>query len=117
MSKQYLSFYINFQGRAREALEFYHKVLGGNLDLQRMQLEADGARILASDGSPDYPAKVGENMALAASGTDKDHIIKIFHDLAEGGRIKMAPAEQPWGTEGWLTDKFGINWLVRVDKA
>ena len=34
MSKQYLSPYINFQGRAREAMEFYHKVLGGKLDLQ-----------------------------------------------------------------------------------
>ena len=34
MSQQYLCPYINFQGRAREAMEFYQKVLGGNLDLQ-----------------------------------------------------------------------------------
>jgi len=34
MSQQYLSPYINFQGRAREAMEFSHKVLGGKLDLQ-----------------------------------------------------------------------------------
>jgi uncharacterized glyoxalase superfamily protein PhnB len=31
MSKQYLSPYINFQGRAREAMEFYQKALGGKL--------------------------------------------------------------------------------------
>ncbi len=113
MSEQHLSAYINFQGRAREALEFYHKVLGGKLDLQAMRLDADGARILGADGHPDYPAKVGENMALAVGGTDKDGLIRIFNDLAEGGKIKM----QLTDAEGWLSDKFGINWLVRIDKA
>jgi len=33
MSKIQIGPYINFQGRAREAMAFYHKVLGGNLDL------------------------------------------------------------------------------------
>jgi PhnB protein len=136
MSRQYLSPYINFQGRAREAMEFYHEVLGGNLDLQTVneqgvpkpagpadritdaRLEADGARIIASDGHPDYPAKVGENMAVALGGTDKDRLTKIFNDLAEGGQIKMPPADQPSGAAvGWLTDKFGINWMVSIDKA
>lgn len=41
MSKIRLSPYVNFQGRAREALEFYHKVLGGRLDLQALRLEVD----------------------------------------------------------------------------
>lgn len=136
MSQQYLSPYINFQGRAREAMEFYHKVLGGKLDLQtsneqgvakpagpgdsisHSRLEADGARIVASDGHPDYPAKVGDNMAIAMGGTDKGRLTKIFNPLAEGGRIKMPLAEQSRGADvGWLTDKFGINWMVSIDKA
>jgi uncharacterized glyoxalase superfamily protein PhnB len=30
----------------------------------------------------------------------------------------LPPAEQPWGADvGWLTDKFGISWLVSIDKA
>jgi PhnB protein len=136
MSQQYLGPYINFQGRAREAMEFYHKVLGGNLDLQTLnehgvskpagpgdrimhaRLEADGALIIASDGHPDYPAKVGDNMAIALGGTDKDRLAKIFNDLAEGGKIKMPLAEQPSGADvGWLTDKFGFNWVVSIDKT
>jgi PhnB protein len=136
MSEQYLSPYINFQGRAREAMELYHKVLGGNLDLQTLnkqgvhrpagpgdsimhsRLEADSVLIIASDGHPDYPAKVGDNMAIALGGTDKDRLTKIFNDLAEGGKIKMPLAEQSWGADvGWLTDKFGINWVVSIDKA
>ncbi len=136
MSRQYLSPYVNFQGRAREAMESYHKLLGGHLELQAMneqgvpkpagpgdrithsRLEADGALIIASDGHPDYPAKVGDNMAIALGGSDKDRLTKIFNGLAEGGMIKMRLAEQPWGAAvGWLTDKFGINWMVSIDKA
>jgi len=136
MSKIQSSPYVNFQGRAREAMEFYHKVLGGSLDLQTLneqgvskpagpgdsirhsRLEADGALIIASDGHPDYPAKVGDNMAIALGGTDKGRLTNIFNALAEGGRIQMPLAKQPWGADvGWLTDKFGINWTVNIDKA
>jgi PhnB protein len=136
MSMIQLSPYVNFQGRAREAMEFYHQVLGGHLDLHTLnergeprqagpgerithaQLEADGALIIASDGNPDYPATVGEHMAIALGGTDKDRLTKAFHDLAEGGKIKMPLTDQPWGaTVGWLADKFGMNWLVTINKA
>ncbi len=128
--------YINFQGRAREAMEFYHAALGGSLDLQttdeqgasrpagpgdritHARLEADGAVIIASDGHPDYPPKAGDNMGIALAGTDREQITRLFHALAEGGKIKMPLTQQPWGADvGWLMDKFGMNWTVSVEKA
>jgi PhnB protein len=135
MSRQYLSPYINFQGRAREAMEFYHTVLGGTLDLQasdergvpkpagpgdrimHARLEAEGVLVMASDGHPSYPPTVGDNMAIALGGTDKSRLTKIFDDLAQGGVVKQPLADQPWGALGWFTDKFGINWMVSIDKA
>jgi len=134
MSQQILSPYINFQGRAREGMEFYHSVFGGKLDLQTMDakgatkpagpgdrithasLEADGARIVGTDGHPDFPAKVGENIALAVSGTDKDRVTRIFNALGEGGNVKMPPSDQSGGT-GYLVDKFGVNWIVTILKG
>jgi PhnB protein len=130
MSRQYLCPYINFQGRAREAMEFYQKALGGKLDLQtsdgrsaprpagpqdritNARLEGDGVRIVGTDGHPDYPAKVGENLAIALNGTDKAQLTKSFNALAEGGTVKM-----PLGEQGYLLDKFGINWVVSVEQA
>jgi PhnB protein len=136
MSKIQLIPYVNFQGRAREALEFYLQVLGGTLDLYSIdekgtakpvgpderishgRLDADGAVIFASDGHPSYPPSVGDNMAIALAGTDKDRLTQALSGLAEGGKIKMPLMEQTWGSEvGWLTDKFGINWMVTIDKA
>jgi len=76
--------------------------------------------IAASDGHPDYPAKVGENMAIALGGTDKARLTRIFNDLAEGGSIQGPVAKPPWGgsaEEGWLRDKFGISWTVSIDKG
>jgi len=124
MSRQYLGPYINFQGRAREAMELYQKVLGGKLDLQagpenrisHARLEAEGAVIIASDGHPDYPPTIGDNMAIAVGGTDRKWLTKVFQGLAEGGKIKRPLGPQPWGGEvGFLIDKFGINWTVNVE--
>jgi PhnB protein len=126
MSTIQLNPFINFQGRAREAMELYQKVLGGKLDWQagpngrigQARLEADGVLIIASDGHPDYPAKVGENLALSLSGTDQARLTRIFNALAEGGRVNMPLAKQPWGGEvGWLVDRFGISWTVNIQQG
>jgi PhnB protein len=135
MTKLYINPYINFQGRTREAMEFYHQVFGGKLNLvafnetgapkaagpddrvMHSHLEADGVVLMATDGSPDYPPTVGDHMAIAAGGTDKERLTKIFNDLAEGGVVKMPLAPQAWGSElGYLADRFGINWTVSIDK-
>jgi PhnB protein len=117
--------FINFQGRAREAMEHYHKMLGGSLDLQTAEgriahgrLEAEGGVIVGSDGHPDYPARTGDAMALALRGSDQDRIRRIFDGLAEGGTVQMPLSEQPWGgASGWLIDRFGIHWTIGVDPS
>src|SRR5712691_9049228 len=136
MSRQSLSPYVNFQGRAREAMEFYRAVFGGTLDLQaatdkgalkpagpadrimHARLDADGVVIIGTDGHPDYPPTVGDNMAIALGGREKERLAKIFSGLADGGRTKMPLTEQPSGAAtGWLTDKYGINWMVSLETA
>jgi PhnB protein len=136
MSQLYLSPYINFGGRAQEAMKFYQSVLGGTLDLltggeggvprpaeagepiMHSHLAADGITIMGSDGHPDYPATLGDAIALALGGTDRERIEAAFNGLAEGGTIKMPLMEQPWGSSlGFLVDKFGINWMVSIDPS
>jgi PhnB protein len=128
--------YVNFQGKAREAMEFYQSVLGGTLDLltvstqgevrpagpgervMQARLEADGVLILGSDGHPTYPPTVGDNMALVVSGTDEERLAQILNGLAEGGRIKGRLSAVPWGGKtGYVEDRFGINWMVSVEPA
>ena len=135
MSKINLAPYINFQGHAREAMEHYHRVLGGKLDLfasdekgqprpaapgepiMFAQLESDDVVIIASDGNPKYPAKVGEHIGLSLRGSDRARLTSAFEGLADGGQVAMPLIDQPWGSAGWLKDKFGITWNVDIQKA
>lgn len=104
MSNLQLFPYVNFEGRAREALEFYHELLGGKLDLYTFsekgakpaalgdsvmyaRLEAEGVVIVGSDGRPGYPATVGDAVAFALHGTDTERITRIFERLGEGAQI------------------------------
>lgn len=136
MSAIHLSAYVNFQGKAREALTFYQQALGGELTLYAMdeqgavkpagpddrvamaRLETDGALIYGSDGHPKFPPTAGDNMAIALSGTDKERIAQALTALAEGGKLKSPLRPQPWGGEmGFVEDQFGINWVIAVEPA
>lgn len=104
--------YINFQGRTREALEFYHEALGGDLTLLAADpqgppkeagpddrimhgaLTSDGLLIMGSDGHPDYPPTLGDNVAIALSGSDHERLSAAFEKLSAGGQVK-----QPLKTE------------------
>lgn len=136
MSHISVSPYINFKGQAREAMEFYQKVLGGKLDLltfnpdgapkpagpgdgiMHAHLDADGAVIMGTDGMPDYPPTVGDNWAVTLSGNDRERLTKAFEQLSEGGNVKQTLKQESWGdTFGWVEDKFGINWMINISKA
>jgi len=134
MAKQFLGPYINFQGTAHEAMEFYHSVLGGELNLYSAdehgkpkpagagdrimygKLAADGIVIFASDGRANHPATVGDHIGISIGGTDSAHLHRVFDGLAEGGQIAMPLRKGPGGgTAGWLKDRFGINWNVDIE--
>jgi PhnB protein len=127
--KQQIAPYINFQGRAREAMEHYQSFLGGKLELyaageqgaprpagpgdriMHARLSGDGFLVIGSDGHPNYPPATGDNIAIALVGTDKSAMQAAFEKLAEGGMVKMPLTEGAWGgAAAWLTDRFGINW-------
>src|SRR5207245_10776581 len=108
--------YVNFQGRAREALEFYHELLGGKLDLYTFsekgakpagvgdsimyaRFEAEGVVIVGSDGRPGIPAKVGDNIDFALHGTDRDRITTMYNRLGDGGKLNRQLAAAPWCCE------------------
>jgi PhnB protein len=136
-NKMSLNPYINFSGRAREAMEFYQTAFGGELTLlafnpegapkpaaegdtiMHSYLEADGIMLMATDGMQGQPKAVGDNMSIALSGTDSEHLHKIFNTLSEGGKIDKPFEKESWGDEfGMVTDKFDIQWMVNIsDKA
>lgn len=134
--KQQIAPYINFQGRAREAMELYQSIVGGKLELyaadehgtlrpaepgdriHHARLSGDGFLVIGSDGHPSYPPTTGDNMAIVLVGSDRAAMQAAFDKLAEGGQVKMPLKEGPWGgAAAWLTDRFGINWNLDLERG
>jgi PhnB protein len=122
MQQVHVGPFINFQGRAREAMELYQRALGGEVQVQEdagrvnyARLDVDGTAIVGSDGHPNYPPTVGDNIAVALSGQDRDRLTRAFDTLAEGGQVKGRLRQQGPGAEvGYLLDRFGINWVISI---
>jgi len=125
--------YLTFNGKAAEAMKFYHSVLGGELTMQTFgetktatspkeesliihaTLMNEGLTFMASDAMPSRTAKFGDNIQMSISGNDRARLKKIFDGLAKGGKVDMPLAKQFWGdTFGQLTDKYGVHWMVNI---
>jgi PhnB protein len=126
--------YLNFNGTARQAMEFYRDVFGGDLTLSTFAElgMADGAdadkvmhaQLQTSNGYTIMGADVPGNMefqppagfAVSLSGDDSA-LAGYFEKLSAGGAVIMPLAKQAWGDEfGMVTDQFGIPWMVNISQ-
>ncbi|GAC1384185.1 MAG: VOC family protein [Ktedonobacteraceae bacterium] len=126
--------YLSFKDNAREAMEFYKTVFGGNLTMRTFKeyhasqdpnednkimhstLEADnGITFMASDTPNRMEYSVGTNYSMSLSGDNEAELRAYFEKLSSGGNVTMPLEKAPWGdTFGMLTDKFGVPWLVNI---
>ena len=128
--------YVNvLDGKAREALEFYQSVLGGELSIMTFgdmgtegplanqvmhgQLETQAGIVLMGADAPPEMVQVtfGDNVSVSLSGgqEDADELRGWFAQLSEGGDVRQPLEAAPWGDEfGMLVDRFGISWLVNI---
>lgn len=121
--------YLLLPGTAREALEFYRTVFGGDLhfssyaDFTRTDGPADAiahgelrgtVSVSAADAGADEDALAMVGMKLSLLGVAGSAVLRDWFDgLSEGGRV-VAPLERrPWGdTDGLVVDRFGVRWLI-----
>lgn len=125
--------YLSFHTNAREAMDFYHSVLGG--DLQVMDFTAfedmgvpeeerglvmhsqlttpDGFVLMGSDTPSHVPYVPAAGIAVSISGPDEDQLRAFWDGLSAGGNVTMPLGTPPWGgLFGMFTDKFGIDWMI-----
>jgi PhnB protein len=125
--------YISFDGNAREAMETYRDIFGGDLTISTFgefgqadtpiadkvmhgQLSApNGMVLMAADNPPDTKHEPGNNISISLSGTDGDELRGYWTKLVEGGQVAVPLEKQMWGDEfGMCTDRFGIGWMVNI---
>ena len=136
--------YLNFNGNAEEAFNFYKSVFGGEFtnfhrfkdipadtpgcgDLSESDKEkvmhvslpiGDGNVLMASDTLEAYGKLVtnGNNFSISINAESKDETDRLFNGLSDGGRVIMPLADAFWGAYfGMFEDKFGIQWMVNYE--
>jgi PhnB protein len=128
--------YLFFDGRCDEAIEFYKKTLGAEVDmLMRWKDSPDKSmctpgnenkvmhasfkigetRVMASDGrntgNPEF-----KGFALSLNAKDESDADRLFNSLSSGGKVMMPLGKTFFSPRfGMTTDKFGVNWMVIVE--
>lgn len=126
--------YLGFDNKAKDAMEFYKSVFGGELTMSTFgesgmgQDPADAgkimhAQLIAENGmtlmASDVPSNIkkdeGSSISLSLSGDNEEELKNFWNKLSDGANITMPLNQAPWGdTFGMLVDKFGITWLVNI---
>ncbi len=133
--------WINFNGNAQEAFDFYQSVFGGEFakvirfkDLASAEFQvpaqeenkimqivlpiAEGQMLIGND-VPEVLGKVSENenrSKIHVSAKSKEEAEKIFNGLSAGGQVEGPFGDSPWGTSAAMfRDKYGIEWIVEFN--
>lgn len=125
--------YVSFNGKCREAMNFYKECIGGELQFQTFDESpiaehlpadkkdyiihsslTDGERMLmASDMTGPDGYNKGNNVTLSLSCRSEEEINKLYEKLSKGGEV-LEPLRKQFfgGTMAAFYDKFGIRWMV-----
>ncbi len=132
--------WINFNGNAEEAFNFYKSVFGGEFTkvirfknlassefkvaekeankIMQIVLPIDGTRLIGND-VPEFMGKVSENenrSKIYLAVDSKGEAEKIFNGLSLGGQVEGPIGDSPWGTYvAMFRDKYGIEWVIEFD--
>jgi len=124
--------YLNFNGTAREAMEFYKDVFGGSLVLNTFgeygdagndkimhgMLETDsGYTIMGADTPPGMSFNPGDTMSVSLSGDGASaaEMRRYWERLSADGTVAVPLEKQMWGDEfGMCVDRFGTPWMINI---
>ncbi|MEF3405418.1 VOC family protein [Agromyces sp. CCNWLW203] len=129
--------YLNFAGNAKDALDFYHSVFGGELTtstfaefgqaddpadadkIMHGQLEGDTGVVLMGADTPSSMGDPGTGGPISISlsgGPDDDAVLRGYWEKLLASGTQIVPLEvAPWGDAfGMCTDGYDVTWLVNI---
>ncbi|WP_428911681.1 VOC family protein [Niallia sp. Krafla_26] len=134
-----LSPYLMMNGNAKEAIEFYEKVLGAEVLFNQTfgempenpefpiaeeakelvshaMLKIGESELMFSDNYPGQASQSGDQVTICISTDDIEKSKQIFNDLKQDGQIKM-PLQDTFFSPayGIVTDKFGVTFQIYTE--
>lgn len=137
-SKRVIQPYLFFNGNCEQAVEFYRKALGAEVEMMmrfkdspephepgmvppgfenkimHTSFRVGETTVMASDGcSTEKPSFQGFSLSLSVT-TEAD-ADRVFSALSDGGQVRMPLTKTFWSSKfGMVEDRFGVGWMVSV---
>ncbi|MBC7777033.1 MAG: VOC family protein [Phycisphaerae bacterium] len=135
----FLNVYLNFNGTAEVAFNFYKSVFGGEFTtfsrfgdmpssetpmpeseankMLHVALPVRDCVLMGSDCPPDFTTGIQGNLFnISITASSKEEADQLFQALSTGGEVSMPIADTFWGAYfGMLKDQFGVQWMVNHD--
>jgi PhnB protein len=130
--------YLSFEGRCEEAIEFYKRAVGAEVQMlmrfkdspeppppgsakpgtenkiMHASFRIGDTVLMASDGDCGGKGEF-KGFGLALSVKDAAEADNAFNALADGGQVTLPLTKTFWSPRfGMLTDRFGVSWMVNV---
>jgi PhnB protein len=129
--------YLMFDGKAKEALNYYQSIFGGEIsNLQtygeadyptppeahdrviHAQFKKDDLFLMASDAFPGSPVEVGNNISLTLEFESEEEIQTTYDALSQKGTVFMKLQDTFWGAKyAKVKDAFGVIWDLNYTKS
>ena len=134
--------YLNFQGNAEEAFNFYKSVFKTDWSAPIMRMgdvppqdgmpqltDAEknmvmhvalpilgGTNIMGTDmiESLGHKLIIGNNTTIYLGPDTKEEADRLYTVLSQGGSESVAPHDEFWGYWGVCLDRYGIRWMFNV---
>lgn len=137
MTGAMVSPYLTFGGKCEEALAFYTRAIGAQVEMvmrfnespdpvpegmlqkgfekkiMHCSFKVGESVVMASDGCHEGSTFSGFSLSLGFATVEEAQ--KAFTALSEGGKVTMPLGKTFWSPGfGMLVDKFGVAWMVNV---
>jgi PhnB protein len=129
--------YLFFEGRCEEAIEFYRRALGAEVNfMMRFKESPEPQSGMCAPGSENKichaTLSIGDTMIMASDGrcagklnfegfslsltaANAAEADRLFAALAEGGQVQVPLAKTFFSPcFGMVADRFGVSWMVIV---
>ncbi|MDT0677275.1 VOC family protein [Autumnicola musiva] len=123
-----------FDGKAKEAVEFYISVFENSKintttryleagqefhqqepgSVMTMDFTVEGFRMVALNGGPYF--QLNPSISFFVFCKSENEAENLWHKLIAGGKELMPLESYDWSPKyGWLEDEFGVNWQLMLD--
>ena len=130
--------YLVFNGRCEEAVDFYRKAIGAEIEMMmrfkdapdknmispgheekimHASLKVGATMLFASDGRCE-PGSGFSGFSLSLEAANEAAAKMFFNALADGGQIQM-PLTKTFFSPcfGMVIDRFGVSWMVIINQS